>query len=106
MNNNNNKIYVVNTIPKKLLLPRYVEMLLSLKSNGDINQQELSFLTMTTYSHIQKIISMLKENNFVTMEKVGRTNIINLTKKGHEVTEHFIKVLKCFNIKIKGKILK
>ena len=40
-----------------------------------------------TYSHAVKILQTLEEMGLVSFEKKGRIKVINLTKKGREVSE-------------------
>jgi len=40
-----------------------------------------------TYSHAVKILQGLEEIGLVSFEKKGRTKIIKLTKKGHEIAD-------------------
>jgi len=45
------------------------------------------------HSHVHTIISLLKRNNFVTVEKVGRETRISLTPAGEQVAIAFLQIL-------------
>ena len=50
-----------------------------------------------TYSHAVKILQTLEEQGLVVFEKKGRIKIIQLTKKGQEVSDHIAAIKKVLN---------
>ena len=48
---------------------------------------DVATLCQITYSHVHKVIGELHRRDFITLNKVGRTNIINLTAKGKKCVE-------------------
>ncbi len=50
-----------------------------------------------TYSHAVKILQTLEELGLVKFEKKGRIKLIELTKKGEEISEHIDAIKRVVN---------
>jgi len=56
-----------------------------MRMKDGINQNKLSLEIGMTYSHISKLLHILKDKGFITMELSGRQSVINLTLEGKQL---------------------
>ena len=56
-----------------------------MRMRDGINQNKLSHEVGVTYSHISKLLHILKDKKFITMEISGRQSVMNLTLEGKQL---------------------
>ena len=69
-------------------------LLLKAKLSGrEIIVMDLQRELNLTYSHALKLVSIYNDNGLVSVEKIGRKKVINLTKNGEFIAETINKIL-------------
>ena len=68
-----------------LFMPEWMLILTKVEEANSVI--DVSTLCHTTYSHVHKVIGELNTRGFITLNKIGRVNDINLTAKGKACVE-------------------
>ena len=66
-------------------LENYQWQKILMRMRDGINQNKLSRQIEVTYAHISKLLHILKDRGFITMELSGRQSVINLTLEGKKL---------------------
>jgi DNA-binding MarR family transcriptional regulator len=89
------------TSPFRNFLKYPMWMLVMLKINNRQNMSQLAKDTGFTYSHLYKIVMILRKGKFLSVRKSGRIDEVRLTARGKELKATIEKV--CSMVKIYEK---
>lgn len=85
--------------------PKVSKIFLFLLENTS-EPKSISYITKKTnlqFSHAHKIIRKMESEQLISLEKIGRIQLISLTKKGTELAQKISKIYEILGVKYDAK---